>query len=199
MKERPILFSGPMVRAILDGSKTQTRRVVKPQHFSHPGCDCGPESLSASSWCPYGNPGDLLWVREAWRVHPEDLLMDEYERPVNLKAVSPNDSAYAGIPWRPSIFMPRWASRLLLEITDVRVQRLQDISEKDAEAEGITCIDPQGGDASRCWVPGVHDTDVHEFGTARCAFHDLWDSINAKTYPWESNPWVWAITFEVTA
>jgi len=173
MKERPILFSAPMVRAILDGSKTQTRRVVKDAqpagiglcHWSKTGwahlqlsggCSC------QTVRCPYGIPGDRLWVRETFNGNAEVGYA--------YRATEPDMN---GCPWRPSIFMPRAASRILLEITDVCVQRLQKISDEDARAEGY--------DRS------------HAF--PREWFALLWERING-TGSWHANPWVWVITFQ---
>jgi hypothetical protein len=155
-KERGILFSAPMVRAILEGRKTQTRRVVKNQ------------VRRDGYTCPYGKPGDVLWVRETW-------CGDRFNG-VGYRATD----AQSG-PWKPSIFMPRWASRITLEITDVQVERVHDINECDIVAEGI---------------PFPTDRYV-SYEELLAAFRDLWDSINGKTYPWASNPWVWALTFKV--
>lgn len=149
MKERPILFSGPMVRAILAGTKTQTRRVVKERHI-----DAAPpvhffQYLREN--CPYGQPGDRLWVREAWQgpllesEEQEDEFRqspDIYKKPgfCAYRATDTLDAIDADgreLGWRPSIHMPRWASRILLEITAVRVERLHDITEADAQAEGV--------------------------------------------------------------
>jgi hypothetical protein len=185
-KERPILFSGPMVRAILDGRKTQTRRVIKPQPLhpqvsksdGYPGTWYGHGQLGIEPevWsCPYGVPGDRLWVRES-------VCLDWRESPV-YKADDPDgngarEAGYSSEPkYKPSIHMPRWASRITLEISDVRVQRLQEISREDALAEGM-----EGG----CG-PG--------YDCAQHAFMMLWDDINCDKYPWASNPWVWALTF----
>lgn len=190
VKERPILFSGPMVRAILEGRKTQTRRVLKNNHFA--GGDCGPESLAAASWCPYGIPGDRLWVRETWAIAdcgsrvstkaeawPKGFPIDRLEYPVS-------DTKYF---WnkRSSRFMPRWASRILLEVTDVRVQRVQEISSDDARWEGVEDCHENGHDD--CFY-GTHGW--------RCSFERLWNSINAKRgFGWAENPWVWAVSFKV--
>ena len=204
VRERPILFSGPMVRAILDGSKTQTRRVVKgvPRtedddlvrlecgHY-HPTIidrdgfeEPGEETFGAwtpdGEWatrCPYGQPGDRLWVRETWcdisGTQPQFAYRaDPYVSNGDLKG-----------QWRPSIFMPRAACRLTLEITEVRVQRLQDMNATDAIAEGI----PSRGIEPPCIASAM--MYLHDF-------EQLWDSINAKRgHSWESNPWVWAVTF----
>lgn len=175
MKERPILFNGEMVRAILAGRKTQTRRAVKPQPVE--GCWMGGprngvwDERTGMAWfgqtwrCPCGVSGDCLWVRETWCSDPEP---SQPER-VCYRATAGDESF---IRWKPAIHMPRWASRITLEIAEVRVQRLQDISEEDARAEGVENV--------YC---------------ARDCFADLWDSINGKRAPWSSNPWVWAISF----
>jgi hypothetical protein len=178
-----------MVRAILKGRKTQTRRIVKPRpnlelsdngspihHHSAdcPGyCDyaCG-ESVP-DSWSPYGIIGDHLWVREGFSLyHDLDGNHPVYKADIEDHGGEPppNDK------WRPSIHMPRWASRITLEITSVRVDRLQDISELDCEAE-----------------LGVESYSLHDSAYAR--FRELWDSINGKRAPWSSNPWVWCISF----
>lgn len=201
MKERPILFSAPMVRAILDGAKTQTRRVVK---LGAPPRGCRPWRLqgndnirfpvfvadadapgdfgaAGSIKCPYGVPGDRLWVRETW-------YGDTLDGVVYRADIDQLDEGQ----WRPSIFMPRWASRITLEITDVRVQRLQDISEEDARAEGCTGRDPEPADEGGtiyAWKGRSAAPD------ARAHFAALWDSINGDG-AWAANPWVWALTFK---
>lgn len=208
MKERPILFSGPMVRAILDGRKTQTRRVVKPQPLwvGDPGVpfktrDADPKGIIE---CPYGQIGDRLWVREAWSgeywlkdIKPIERL--GMPHPDRLVSLTPETWYWAdGNPesgdWerpRPSIHMPRWASRITLEITDVRVERLQDISEEDAKREGVNKYDdgPIGGMyvdyEARQPVPA--DGPIHSFKT-------LWQSINGPD-SWDANPWVWVVEF----
>jgi hypothetical protein len=176
MKERPILFSGGMVRAILDGSKTQTRRVVK--HSG--GMEFDPQDPHYR--CPHGTPGDRLWVRETW-AHERDGTGCPDDTGVLYRATDPGwDDEETGLRWRPSIFMPRIASRILLEITDVRVQRLQEISADDCRAEG------HPADWSRSPDPEVHND------AARDWYMDLWQSINGSD-SWHANPWVWAITF----
>ena len=188
MKERPILMSGAMVRAILDGSKTQTRRIVKPQpeHGIIPCAwvDTLWAELDAKGGCrchmapvrfPYGAPGDRLWVRETFAHHFGELRYRADESP---------DSYYYGAKgWKPSIFMPRALSRITLEITGVRVERVQDISEDDAWAEGVE-------------PPMLHPDDPGNLDVARATFAALWDSINAARAPWESNPWVWVVEFK---
>lgn len=181
MSERPILFSGPMVRAILEGRKTQTRRVVKgialdwlrPDGFT-PEFTASPEN----SLCPYGNPGDTLWVRETWGPFEGGFIYRADEGP-NVK---PDDGR-----WHPSIHMPRDASRLSLLIKSVRVERLQEISEADAFAEGVGHYVDSGA-AGEATPDGAR--------TAREWFAQLWDTINAKSHPWASNPWVWVVEFE---
>ncbi|WP_454056073.1 hypothetical protein [Cupriavidus sp. Marseille-Q8015] len=229
MKERPILFSVPMVRAILGGRKTQTRRAVKLPHDNplgtwEPMTIGGPNGgrtadgrtipLQGGIWhtrtgeclaSPYGQPGDRLYVREAWRSTKE---LDPHSG--GRIEVMCLDAGYS-IPWAPiryeadgerrnwqhtgtpphggppepgryrhARFMPRWASRILLEITGVRVERLNDCSEADAEAEGIAFLRE---------VP-----DADETLTARQLYECLWDSING-TGAWAANPWVWVVEF----
>lgn len=208
MKERPILFTGPMVRAILDRRKTQTRRVVKPQPTwsesgqrwgwsSKDGCHSFiwpnergyPVHAGMPKCCPYGVPGDRLWVRETWGWHRD---FDPHKTQLGhgllaWKAGSSGcpDTLIAG--WKPSIFMPRWASRITMEIVSVRVQRVQEITENDAKAEGIV-TGPVG-----LWS-GCSESDAHG---AVAQYRKLWDSINAKRgFGWGVNPWVWAIEFK---
>ena len=186
MKERPILFSGPMVRAILDGKKTMTRRVMKLP-ISHNDIEsvsditggwwCGFNSNDTSYLltCPYGQPGDRLWVRETWR----STRVDKTPAPCIYRADG-GKTPY-GKPWIPSIHMPRWASRITLEITGVWVERVQEISEENAKAEGVT--------------PSIVGQDLDHL-RYRAGFQSLWDSINAKRgYGWDANPWVWVLTF----
>jgi len=173
MKERPILFSAPMVRAILDGSKTQTRRIVKSQ---------------SNICCPFGKPGDRLWVRETFQGPLFDsdnskccvYRADGGEAPEYVDA---DDNLRQG--WKPSIFMPRWASRITLEITGVRVERLQDISASDCYAEG--CFRP---DQLKSLGSEVTTRD-----NARGAYRKLWESINGAD-SWDANPWVWVVEFK---
>ncbi|HAB02484.1 MAG TPA: hypothetical protein DCE25_05965 [Pseudomonas sp.] len=208
-KERPILFSGHMVRAILNGQKTVTRREIKPSMRS---ADSSFElhQQEDESWrpmhtfdescmdakgtehpivCPYGQPGDRLWVREAWladaqldSIAPRDLSQGE---PIFYPADgSVRQTGCAMISQgrgRPSIHMPRWASRILLEVTDVRVERLQDISEEQAEAEGVGFL--------------RHAPDADETLTAAQLFECLWSSINGDE-SWSGNPWVWVVEFK---
>lgn len=217
VRERPILFSGPMVRAILDGSKTQTRRVMTPQMEHREiagmfgGRMLGWPRRDGGAWlwpnardeilsrCPYGRPGDRLWVRETWQYYDwteqgepqiryaadettrwcetaeEDEVIDVWEelsRQENYRIAN----AARDHRWRPSIFMKRWASRLTLELTEVRVERVQETSDVDSLEEGISYQNVITG--------------------ARGRFRRLWDSINAKRgYGWDANPWVWVLTF----
>ncbi|MBK0415245.1 hypothetical protein JD974_12595 [Chromobacterium haemolyticum] len=215
MKERPILFSGEMIRALLAGTKTQTRRVIK---FKQTPCMSIEENDSGKLWpwredcdnggdiwypCPYGQPGDRLWVRETWGVishswnekgemvdwKPDRPATAIHELPfgkcyysghVIYAADGPNewsdDDDGGGEPrslWHPSIHMPRAASRILLQIANIRVERLQDISESDVIAEGCPSEILYG----RGW------------------YRDLWEELHGAG-SWEANPWVWVIEFE---
>lgn len=221
MKERPILFSAPMVRALLAGTKKQTRRVLKTQPNEHhwqmlPGYELKRSDMvtidgraavkfshsipqnrgwdDATSWvrCPYGIPGDRLWVREAWRsgkltdrFPPREMTPHVVWYEADGAAPEATNGRY-----RPGMFMPRWASRITLEITEVRVERLQSISPDDAIAEGLQWDKHIG------W--GTWDAD----GSPRCGGdHDpvdvyrcLWTNINGNG-SWELNPWVWVVAF----
>ena len=211
-KERPILFSGPMVRAILEGRKTQTRRIIKPQPPSYlqppnrefrpiHGTDLwGAFAVAGSAAavrsqdtikCPYGKPGDRLWVRETWGHNPEG---PGYV----YRSDGDFDMKFHGDRWRPSIHMPRWASRITLEVTGVRVERLRDISEEDALAEGVERGNGRWmvGDESYqrdiygFWVPGRHE----RHNAPSHAFRSLWESINGPG-SWDANPFVWVVEF----
>ncbi len=206
MKERPILFNAPMVRAILNGSKTQTRRVVKglPDEVTHIKPDAYGEGIfhlmSESSHvndpiaCPFGHVGDQLWVRETWaEVGTVDPGFITYKAtypkclPHGMQNV-PKDLHDAGYKWRPSIHMPRWASRIQLEITNIRVERLQDCSEEDAISEGLWNDEKTG----LLWLPCAENGKAHI--DPRRAYRDLWESINGAG-SWDANPWVWVIEF----
>ncbi len=182
MKERPILFSGPMVRAILDGRKTQTRRVVKPQPFHAivRSCSTGAKLDDEGKLfhCPYGCLRDTLWVRETFLLANGGTACYCRADMSSFDAVG-FGAMYGG--WKPSIFMPHQWSRITLEITDVRVERVQDISTNDALSEGVS---DYSGDTKG------------EMPWPKQAYQILWDSINGKNHPWSSNPWVWAITFK---
>lgn len=201
MKERPILFSGPMVRALLEGRKTQTRRVVKQElrqlgdgdwySFDHHGINylVNARHTTVAAWahllqfCPYGKPSDRLWVREAWTTHafldkvpPRDLTT----RSIHYVA----DGQIKTGKYRQAFHMPRWASRILLDVVGVRVERLQDISEEDAIAEGL--IESGSG-----WK---YSNESPWYACAIGAYQGLWESINGQG-SWDENPWVWAIEF----
>jgi hypothetical protein len=214
VKERPILFSTPMIQAILEGRKTQTRRVVKlpkevdPNHFDKASSPIGTGEFTIVHWpydhyelvtikCPYGQVGDVLWVRETWAAvgciggHP-------YEHIYQYKADFPNGNWSGGADWcfegwKPSIHMPYAACRLKLEITNIRVERLQDISDEDAMSEGV------GEHEIGC--PELRELD----GYPKCkcgdlsyvdSFQKLWQSINGPE-SWDNNPWVWVVEFKV--
>jgi len=187
MTERGILFSAAMVRALLDGTKTQTRRVVNVKNpdwirrHVHPYKSDNNNGKVVYGWdgnagdvltCPYGQPGDRLWVRETWAPHPD--FPETTHRGVYR---ADPECKYDVARWRPSIHMPRWASRILLEITGVRVERLQDISEADAVAEGISQHYAEGRRVS-----------------CRVAYAWLWESINGAG-SWDANSWVWVVEF----
>ena len=197
MKERPILFSAPMVRAILDGIKTQTRRVIKPQP-----CENVVLSGSYERPCPHGVPGDQLWVRETWcPLERCDWIGTDRKDNVNYRAdCSPTSESIReemGYAWRSPVYMPRWASRITLEITGICVQRVQEITESDAAAEGIVRIGRSAYLHGLMDGYGIAGTPPDEtFTVRRNAFGHLWNSINAKRgFDWDRNPFVWAITF----
>lgn len=225
MAEKPILFSGPMVRAILAGQKTQTRRVMRLE----PGgngygrlCRAGryiEVGAYGPTWIPVGSgprelcprdvwvqyaayqPGDILWVKETWKVEELTSGLDGILFQSDNAFIPIEDSAEAadrwmearyigkcGDRWKSPYFMPKWVSRLRLKVADVRVQRLQDISEEDALAEGTQ-------EPSLCELGGML---AQAAWSERQVYQRLWDSINAKRgYSWASNPWVWAYTFRV--
>lgn len=214
MKVRPILFQGEMIRRLLSGDKTQTRRVMTPQpahvwgfgvarsdpeyfttHVRYPG------GTQPDPWvrCPYGKPGDRLWVRETWN-EVETLVDGVWRHDRYVYRATPGD--YPGA-WRPSIFMPRAASRITLEITEVRVERVEDISEADAIAEGIQPVRFDDNPlTAKLYVdaPTLYPAFTGKFfcQSARESYQQLWDSINAKRgYGWAVNPWVYTITFRV--
>ena len=233
MSEHPILFSGPMVRALLDGSKTQTRRVIKDQsigeRFSHmtdtglahlewlgtPSCGSGvwdvPE-YSADVACPYGQPGDRLWVWETfvqgWPLASNGIVDqfddDGNEKPMTTfyRATSPDldwcdggDDCPIKTPWKPSIHMPRKLSRITLEITGVRVEKLQDISPRDCEAEGCKRLPLQEGENQPWWTADASAGQVLHSRSALGAYHKLWNHINGAG-SWDANPWVWVVEFK---
>lgn len=204
MKSRPILFNGPMVRALLDGRKTQTRRVFKLpnghrwddlQGGADSGnieCDKWPGTWHVSEFrCPYGQPGDQLWVRETWYCDDFRVQCGPYLKPDDMDVTAAREDGtlvYAadGLSpyeadqpvWKPSIHMPRWASRITLEIVSVRIERLQDISRGDAMAEGCPFPNMADGDDPRKW------------------YADLWNTINGPG-SWDANPLVWVVEFKV--
>lgn len=216
MADRPILFQGPMVRALLAGTKTQTRRVVKgikqPGHTGAPMSHAPDEAYlldGGPTWrfdylggvsrydvvCPYGQPGDRLWVREShwWFKDEHDPVTGYFPPKLTAEDVKYRaDGEKPGRIWRPSIHMPRWASRITLEITGVRVERLQDISEADAIAEGGVQVASGwwSHDGTTMHTPG----DTHFGGTAVDSYRLLWDQINGHG-SWDANPWVWCVEF----
>ena len=259
-KETPLIYSAPMVRAILEGRKTQTRRVIKKAQFEN-GWAGSVHEANISGWiawypgntspeftkkaydygfeCPYGKIGDRLWVRETFlhTLYGETNVSGEYDTWWGSKGckieycadgaephfLRPNEY---GSPWmakRPSIFMPRWASRINLEITNIRVERINDISEEDAKAEGVGPLftkkeihEPRYHHEfdlnpmpykNYLWHGHIGKTitskqacdwpyQYSSYKTAKDSFSSLWQSINGKKYPWSSNPWVWVIEFK---
>ncbi|QHQ14549.1 morphogenetic protein [Pectobacterium parmentieri] len=213
MKERPIIFNAEMVRAILDGSKTQTRRTLRIQptecnhtHWpEHPNSEwnyddrgwscavCGNGVSLAKRdvkgiTCPFGKVGDRLWVRETWARYN----IDQNAHDMAYRATTPDDWPKEG-RWRPSIHMPRWASRILLEITDVRVERLNDISEENAIAEGVA---RRHSDTYHGFYRDYENEGYGQGCTfANDSFRSLWKSIYGAE-SWEANPWVWVIEFK---
>ena len=195
VKERPILFSAPMVRAILENRKTVTRRALKMPHGFWETSATG-ELMPIPANCPYGKPGEQLWVRETWYCDHFEVMRGPYLKPDDLdvgEALDDGTLVYAadGLTpyeadqpiWKPSIHMPRWASRILLEITEVRVERLQDISRADIRAEGLQCPPELASDDVspnyRDWYPA--------------AWRELRESTGGN---WDANPWVWVVEFK---
>lgn len=233
MTDRPILFSAPMIRAILEGRKTQTRRILKitpPDNWNpvvgrynptvidrrgveQPGAECFGASDESYGCKIRWAPGDRLWVRETWARNDD------------MPTGTPHGAVYKADPghdhdvskWTPSIYMPRWASRITLEVTEVRVQRVQEISEEDAIAEGLITQEGDGGGAGAGFKwngTGYHGGTRGKWGMcfhvaaanglcsckvggpspSQCAYRELWESINGAD-SWNANPWVAAITF----
>jgi hypothetical protein len=186
--ERPIIFSSEMIRAILTGTKTQTRRVIKPQPDNvrvSPFVPSGIETVHGYELkCPYGLPGDLLWVRESFMLDGADArpIGMEWDRKVIYKANSPEYGKF--YKWKSSIHMPRWASRVTLEIVGVKVEHVQDISRGDAFAEGAPDQWISQSGESRHFVP-------------QDWYKELWDDLNfERGYGWSTNPFVWCIAFK---
>lgn len=196
MRERPILFNGAMVRAILEGRKTVTRRQINPQ-FPSSVKEVLPYVAHRDIWvprdpespdepweeqvrvCPYGKPGDRLWVRETFAVYG-----DEKFAAIHYRADRPHDVGRKGVGYKPSIHMPRWACRILLEIIDVRVERLQDITYEQAAAEGVQRD-------HRMWF--ATDEGGQAFKYPEQAFAQLWRQTGGD---WGANPWVWVVEFK---
>lgn len=224
MKERPILLGGDEVRATLDGRKTVLRRVVKIPAEAHPGVEFErmqeyPDGLFRAvfddgagipfSVRPLCQPGDRLWVRETWAVGAcaDGLSPSELHQPIWTQdnggiwlaadGSKPTSPISPRGKWRPSIFMPRWTSRITLDVVSVRVERLQDITEENAIAEGIERGDDFFGCPTwRNYLPDDEDEASWFPDDPIGSFRSLWDSINtSRGYSWESNPWVWRIEF----
>lgn len=211
-REWPILFSAEMVNAILAGKKTQTRRAVKPQPnvqgwqtiaptrdsfgtFSYP-------AGAGGRWeCPYGLRGDHLWVCENFSIRglmhgaPMAGVAKYSNRETCIAYRADNDPERTAWKWRPSIHMPRWACRIVLEVKSVRVERLQAISKEDAIAEGIAVLPGQDASDPSAWYESA--PGVNQARTAQASYFRLWDSINGKDPAkcWKANPWVWVVEF----
>lgn len=186
MAIKPILFNTEMVRAILDGRKTCTRRIIKPQLTAHYGTQCVKP--------PY-QPEDVLYVRETWGIYAESWLDADYfmykaDYPADVTTYTHQDGTICDLPrWRPSIHMPKEAARIWLKVTDVKVERLQEINEDEAKAEGAN------------WKNGKNvGVEEKMRRTAVERFSEIWDSTIKKSdldrYGWQANPLVWAISFE---
>jgi hypothetical protein len=192
MREKPILMSTPMVQAILEGRKTQTRRALNPQPIDILPMNVSDEWVALTEInpnhgkvvkCRFGQIGDRLWVRETFKYGAIDIGGDFKAQDIwiyykadgrEFKPIKGKIGKYPHSGWKPSIFMPRWASRITLEITDIKVQRLWEITEEDCVAEGLKLL--QGGIVSEYAV--------------------LWNKINGKKHHWKDNPWVWVIEFK---
>lgn len=216
-RERPILFSGPMVRAILAGTKTVTRRLAKKmgvvlEGVPFEGLGKGAHALGEHGSpvaCPYGVRGDRLWVRETWcdadvmygeggnecasvvgYAADKSAIQYDAPKPCKIPAYDIGQWNWSKLKMRPSTSLPRWAARITLEIVSARVERLQDITEEDARAEGLTRenVPPllAAADRKRNWPIARNDQELFALG---------WDAINGKRAPWSTNPWVWVVTF----
>ncbi len=202
--ERGMIFNGEMVRAILDGRKTQTRRIIKDctvgrdpiSKFIQIGkkfIGCYPEDVPEliRECCPYGVPGDRIWVRETWAeagASAPDLKLYRANYPAHVPTHYENVPPAEDVRWTPSIHMPRWASRILLEITDVRVEQLKSISEEEARSEGVAQL------REGFWKHYQPGWTQHQL-SARGSFATLWESIYGFG-EWDRNPWVWVIEFK---
>ena len=229
MKERPINFNSEMVKAILEGRKTQTRRVLKPQPKNLPnGAYCDPYNKNyehftfwtkdnkmiltaggniknTAHWkCPHRKTGDRVWVRETWAYCGSEFHKDDYEKGrknncngLMYKATSKLFPVAPYNKWRSPITMPRWASRITLEITDIRVERLQEIEENNCLNEGIKPLYDSEGNLCLSDKEGWENLD-NDFvlGCYKSDFENLWNSLAKKGFKWEDNPWVWVIEFK---
>lgn len=200
-RERPMLFNSEMVRALLSGQKTVTRRPIKGAAAKWL-IDFTPEFVAApgNELCPYGQPGDRLWVRETWQLHEkftDNCVMvyrasernswTEFHRRFPVELARGISERPFQLGWRPSIHMPRWASRILLEVTAVRVERLQDISDDQARAEGVAE-----------WAKSALSPEGQRDICRQDGFRLLWESINGAE-SWDANPWVWVVEFKRVA
>lgn len=198
MSEYPIVMAAESIRAIQAGRKTQTRRVWRDAPVSmawagvtHDGWWAGHDADGHELCrvrCPYGRPGDLLWVRETWAFpheHSTNYIVDK------VPAIYRADGVIEADHWRSPRFMPRAASRITLKVVDVQLQRLQEISYQDVEAEGYNVVNR----LPLMLPPGTDAVKIVEY-IARETYREAWDALNARRgYPWASNPWVWVVSF----
>lgn len=220
MRERPILFSARMIRALLDGRKSQTRRLVKPQpeadeeyggyHWPARAARSMVTTEEMTAFSPYGTRGDRLWVREAfaYSVKDPDATNEEYTEDnydIVYRATQEHDGEWTNYDedgkqspvkpkWKPGIHMPRWASRITLEVAKIRVERLWSISEDDAWAEGIAELDGSLDDAAICRAAKTLGCSYED---GRATFGALWNSINGERTSLASNPWIWVVEFKL--
>lgn len=222
MKSRPILFSGAMVRALLNGSKTQTRRLVKWSgvdaglNLNFTGLRAGvapngwvlsAPTRTSSEWrckptpCPYGNPGDRLWVRETLALYGHNAMplgpMPQQNELRQLVWGYAADGSKNSTRRVPAIHMPRWASRITLEITEVRVERLQHISEADAAAEGVEMLRVDAGPLWLDYLSSKWGERNYTTTSPKTSYRTLWEKLNGDG-SWDANPWVWSLTFKRT-
>jgi len=206
MKTKPILFSGPMVRAILEGRKTQTRRIIKPQPDKIYEDGRPYWNIGGIRWpkCPYGEAGDLLWVRENWHTLQKwddikpSLMANDIDK-IDYQADGyKRNPFWAWGKIRPSIFMPRAFNRITLAVTNIRVERLQAISESDAQAEGVHKVKIKNWNdvyIAGNHPPGMVDIEQPNSSDPIHTFMELWQSINGPD-SWDTNPWLWVVDFE---
>lgn len=201
MKERPILMTPENAQKVFDGTKAQTRRIVKRTDTGWVKAIGSPKNWhlddhDAIQACPFGQPGDRLWIREAWSPCDEcSMGMYKGQGVMNCPCC---DASTAGLKFTPSIHMPRWACRTVVRLTDVRVERLQEISEEDAISEGVALLEGSYNpdDYTGIWKNySLHETAEY-WNSPRDSYRSLWESINGHG-SWERNDWVWVLTIKL--